>query len=126
MKLQLKGKKDEEIAHLKQQLEQFNSTQKIIIKQKITLAQMEILKKDIHNKIQKIKQEMQVKEKQIMEQQKKFEEANKQINNNKEEQKENIMNDNSSISIINRSFTFNFELVRSFKLINTFTGQTSY
>ncbi|ETO00174.1 hypothetical protein RFI_37276, partial [Reticulomyxa filosa] len=65
-----------------------------------------------------------MKEKQIIEQQKKFE----QINENKEEQKKNIINNNSSSSpssIINKSSTLDFELVRSFKLLNTFTGHTS-
>ncbi|ETO33062.1 hypothetical protein RFI_04045, partial [Reticulomyxa filosa] len=106
VELQLKDKKDEEIAHLKQQLSQLNP------------AQAYIESKD--NEIQKIKQEMQMKE-----QQKKFEEKNKQTNDNKEEQKENTINDNSSSSIISTSSTFNFELVRSFKLLKTFTGHSS-
>ncbi|ETO01204.1 intracellular protein transport protein USO1, partial [Reticulomyxa filosa] len=127
--LQLKGKKDEEIAHLKQQLEQYQKDNiQLNSDQKTIFVEMEKLKKDIElkdNEIQKIKQEMQVKEKQIIEQQKSFEEKNKQINKNKEEQKENIMNDNSSTSISNTSSTFDFELIRSFKLLKTFTGHTS-
>ncbi|ETO03117.1 Serine/Threonine protein kinase, partial [Reticulomyxa filosa] len=125
VELQLKGKKDEEIAHLKRQLDQYqkdnlqlNSAHQkiIIIKQKTTLVEMEKLKKDIeskHNEIQKIKEEIELKEKQIIEK--------KQMN----EQKENIMNDNSSKSIINTSSTLDFELVSSFKLLNTFAGHTS-
>ncbi|ETO35378.1 hypothetical protein RFI_01684, partial [Reticulomyxa filosa] len=122
VELQLKGKKDEEITHLKQQLEQYQKDNlQLNSVQKTTFVEIEKLKKDIkskENKIQKIKQKMQVTEKQIIQQQQKFE----QINENKEEQKQNIINDNSSTSIINTDF----ELVRSFKLINTFTGQTSY
>ncbi|ETO02823.1 WD-40 repeat protein, partial [Reticulomyxa filosa] len=96
---------------------------------KITILEMEKLKKDIgskDNEIKKIKEEIQKKEKQMVEQQKKLEEKNKQINDSKEEQKENNKNDNLSTSIINISSTFNFELVRSFKLLETFTGHTSY
>ncbi|ETO32119.1 hypothetical protein RFI_04999, partial [Reticulomyxa filosa] len=140
MELQLKEKKDEEIEYLKQYQKdnlQFNSAQVYyyyyyyyyFLFSKITFVEMEKLKKDIeskNNEIQKIKQEMQVKQKQIMEQQKNFEEKNKQMNENKEEKKENIMNNNSSTSIINIAFNYNFELVRSFKLINTFTGHTDW
>ncbi|ETO01849.1 hypothetical protein RFI_35590, partial [Reticulomyxa filosa] len=78
VELQLKGKKDEEIAHLKQQLEQYqtdnlqlNSAQACYIFllfsfdskiSKATFVEMEKLKKDIEskdNEIQKIKQEIQ-------------------------------------------------------------------
>ncbi|ETO00581.1 intracellular protein transport protein USO1, partial [Reticulomyxa filosa] len=131
VELQLKGKKDEEIAHLKQQLEQYqidnlqlNSAQACyIFPFKTAFVEMEKLKKDIEskdNEIQKIKQEIQVKQKQIIEQQK-----NKQMNENKEEQKENIINDNSPSSIINTSSTLDFELLRSFKLLSTFNGHTN-
>ncbi|ETO22166.1 hypothetical protein RFI_15034, partial [Reticulomyxa filosa] len=146
---QLKGKKDGGVAPLRQQLEldqkdnlQLNSDQvccvflfcfrsiqniqkqETIIKQQTTLPEMQKLKKDIE--IQKIKEEMQVKEKKMVEQQKKFEEKNRQINDNKEEQKGNNKNENLSTSVINTSPTSNFELVRPFKLIKTFTGHTNW
>ncbi|ETO03140.1 peptidase C14, caspase catalytic subunit p20, partial [Reticulomyxa filosa] len=130
VELQLKNKKDEQIAHLKQQLEQYQkdnlqliSAQQIIIiiiQQKTTFVDMEKLKKDIEskdNEIQNIKQKIKLKEKQ---QQTNLE----QINENKEEQKQNIIHDNSSLSIINASPTLDFQLLRSFKLLHTFTGHT--
>ncbi|ETN99646.1 hypothetical protein RFI_37824, partial [Reticulomyxa filosa] len=56
----LKVKKDEEIAHLKQQLEQYQKDKlQLISAQKTTLIEMEKLKNDIKskdNEIQKIKQ----------------------------------------------------------------------
>ncbi|ETO15431.1 WD-40 repeat protein, partial [Reticulomyxa filosa] len=150
VELQSKGKKDKEIARLKQQLEQYQNQSlqfdyahvclfvlfffafdilsslkiKTYLKQKTTLIEMEKLKKKIkskHNEIQKIKQEIQ-----IMEQQKKLEEKNNHMNYNIEEQKEDNINDNLSTLIINTSSTFNFELVRSLKLIKTFTGHTNW
>ncbi|ETN97531.1 hypothetical protein RFI_39998, partial [Reticulomyxa filosa] len=122
VELQSKGKKDKEIARLKQQLEQYQNqslqfdyahvclffSKKQYLKQKTTLIEMEKLKKNIkskHNEIQKIKQEIQ-----IMEQQKKLEEKNNHMNYNIEEQKEDNINDNLSTLIINTSSTFNFEL----------------
>ncbi|ETO02785.1 hypothetical protein RFI_34627 [Reticulomyxa filosa] len=59
-----------------------------------------------YNEIQKIKQEMQVKEKQIIEQQKKFEEKNKQMNDNKEEQKENIIESDEVLEFESNKSTF--------------------
>ncbi|ETO11113.1 hypothetical protein RFI_26263, partial [Reticulomyxa filosa] len=122
VELQLKGKKDEEIAHLKQQLNQYqkdnlqlNSAQQImtiaiIIKQKTTFVEIEKLKKNIEskdNEIKKIKGEIQLKQKQKIQ----------QIDEHKEERKPNI---------IDTSSTLDFQLVRSFKLNKTFTGHTSY
>ncbi|ETN97283.1 viral A-type inclusion protein, partial [Reticulomyxa filosa] len=78
VELQLKCKKDEEIAHLKQQLDQYqkdnlqliSAQQKkiiiIMIKQKTTYVEIEKLKKDIEskdNEINKIEQEIQLKQK---------------------------------------------------------------
>ncbi|ETO01761.1 hypothetical protein RFI_35678, partial [Reticulomyxa filosa] len=110
------------ISHLKQQLDQYQKDNiKLISDQacyififKITLIEIEKLKKDIESKDNEIqiKQEIQFKQKQIHE--------------NKEEQKQNIIHHNSSSSIINTSSTSDFQLLRSFKLINTFTGHTSY
>ncbi|ETO02275.1 hypothetical protein RFI_35161, partial [Reticulomyxa filosa] len=122
VELQLKGKKDEEIAHLKQQLDQYqkenlqlifaqaskNDNIIIMIKQKTTFVEIEKLKKDIEskdNEINKIKQEIQWKQKQIIQ----------QIHENKEEQTQNI---------IDTSSTLDFQLLRSFQLLNTFTGHT--
>ncbi|ETO01409.1 hypothetical protein RFI_36031, partial [Reticulomyxa filosa] len=88
VQLQLRGKKDEEISHLKQQLDQYQKDNlQLNSAQKTTFVEMEKLKKDIESKdseIQKIKQEIQLKQKQIIQQQN-FE----QINENKEEQKQN-------------------------------------
>ncbi|ETN97652.1 hypothetical protein RFI_39877, partial [Reticulomyxa filosa] len=115
VELQLKGKKDEEIAHLKQQLNQYQKDNLqlisaqvcyvfifasiyskyqnqiiIMIKQKITFVEIEKLKKDIEskdNEIKTIKQEIQLKQKQIIQ----------QIDENKEEQKQNIINTLSAL-----------------------------
>ncbi|ETO01383.1 intracellular protein transport protein USO1, partial [Reticulomyxa filosa] len=149
VELQLKDKKDKEIAHLKQCLEQcqkdnlqlnsaqacyifffsFHLIQKyqkqiiiiIIIKQKTTFVEMEKLKKGIKSKDNEIQK---IKQKiQMKEKQIIEQQKNKQMNENKEEQKENIIYDNSS-SIINTSSTLDFELLRSFKLLSTFNGHT--
>ncbi|ETO10616.1 DNA double-strand break repair Rad50 ATPase, partial [Reticulomyxa filosa] len=76
---------------------------------KTTYVKIEKLKKDIEskdNEINKIKQEIQFKQKQIIQ----------QIDENKKDQTQNI---------INISSTLDFQLVRSFKLNNTFTGHTN-
>ncbi|ETN97718.1 Centromeric protein E, partial [Reticulomyxa filosa] len=132
VELQLKVKKDEEITHLKQQLDQYQKDNLQLIsaqacyifisiftknnnnnnndQQKTTFIEIEKLKKDIEskdNEIQTIKQEIQSKQKQIIQ----------QMNENKEEQTQNI---------INTSATLDFQLVSSFKLNNTLTGHTNY
>ncbi|ETO00011.1 viral A-type inclusion protein, partial [Reticulomyxa filosa] len=101
-----------EIAHLKQQLDQYqkdnlqlNSVQ---VYYKTAYVEIEKLKKDIKskdNEINKMKQEIQFKQTQIIQ----------QIDENKQEQTQNI---------IHTSSTLDFQLVSSLKLNNTFTGHT--